>query len=200
MTSEHQKFLDTYQLPPFREVLRDDFRDRFGLLPAQQYGIACRDVQDECDKAESLGAGPFINSRTAAPNWTENGQRVAVKLDFALGYAGDSQLEFLGPGEGTTFYSEALTVADTILHHIGVYQNESEKLEQRLNKSGYKTVISGGVSLGSLFGVKFKYFDTRNDLGCYLEILDFYVLGKISIPVRTPVEMLAKLRASVMGR
>ncbi len=195
MTSDHKKVLQAYKLPAFGEILSDDFRDRFGLLPAQQYGIACRDVQAECARAESLGAGPFMAFNTPAPYWTENGRRVTAKVDVALGYSEDSQLEFLGPGAGTSFYSDAVRECSAVLHHVGIYQNESSKIEQRLNSAGYQTVVSGGVSLGRLFGVKFKYFDTRSDLGCYLEILDFYVLGKIPLPIRAPLEGLAKLRS-----
>ena len=195
MASKQENIREIYHLPPFDELLSADFRERFGLLPARQYGIACRDVQAECTRAESMGAGPFLSFRTSAPHWTENGQRVAAKLDISLGYAEDSQLEFLGPGKGTSFYSDAVKESSTALHHIGVYQNGIEKIEQRLNDAGYKTVVSGGIGLGRLFGIKFKYFDTRCDLGCYLEILDFYVLGKIPIPIRAPVETLARLRS-----
>ena len=192
---EQENVHEAYHLPPFNEIMSDDFRSRFDLLPAQQYGIACRDVQAECTRAESMGAGPFLSFRTAAPHWTENGRRVAAKLDVSLGYTQDSQMEFLGPGKGTTFYSDTVKESSTALHHIGIYQNGIEKIEHSLNDAGYKTVVSGGIGLGRLFGIKFKYFDTRCDLGCYLEILDFYVLGKIPIPIRAPVETLARLRS-----
>lgn len=197
MSDDNQNVLEAYGLPPFSTVLGNEFRERFDLLPAQQYGVACRNVKEECARAESLGAGPFIGGMVPAPNWCENGQPVDAKLDFALGYSGDSQIEFLGPGEGTSFYSDALKGDKPVLHHVGIYQNESEKIEKRLNQAGYKTVISGGVRLGSLFGIQFKYFDTRDELGCYLETLDFYVLGKLPIPVRKPVETLAKLSQAI---
>jgi hypothetical protein len=160
-----------------------------------QYGIACVDVQTECARAESLGAGPFLAANLSASNRTEFGRRLGkgARLDFALGYTGECELEFLGPGEGSGFYSDALDGRSSVLHHVGIYQSGIEKIEQRLNAGGYKTVVSGGTSLGWLFGAKYLYFDTRSDLGCYLEILDFYVLGSIPIPIRTLVETFAKL-------
>jgi hypothetical protein len=196
MTSVHKKVLDAYKLPPFSEIISDNFRDRFELLPARQYGIACSDVQAECTRAESLGAGPFLSANISASSRTEFGRRLGkgARLEFALGYTEDSEIEFLGPGVGSTFYSDALEGSSSVLHHVGIYQNGIEKIEQRLNDAGYETVVSGGFSLGWLFGAKYLYFDTRSELGCYLEILDFYVFGKVPIPIQALVGTLAKRR------
>jgi hypothetical protein len=90
--------LTAYGLPAFEGILDGDFRKRFGLNNAGQYVIACRDIRAECRKAEALGAGPFWINKIPAPNWIEGGERRRCKLEYALGYFGDEQLEFLGPG------------------------------------------------------------------------------------------------------
>ena len=144
----------------------------------------------ECRKAERLGAGPFLGAKVPAPGWIENGQARSCKLEFALGALGRDQMEFLGPGEGTGFYADALQGAEHVLHHVGVYQTGSPELEGRLNEAGYATAVKGGLRLGPLLAIEFRYFDTRDELGCYLEILDFEA-GGIQLPVRGPTEALA---------
>ena len=189
-----EKALVAYNLPHFEEILTDDFRYQYGLMPAGQYGVACIDVQAECRKAETLGAGPFLTAKIPAPNWVENGIRKKCSLDFALGYAGNQQLEFLGPGKGSDFYADALQGRDYVLHHVGVFQNNIEALEKKLNASGFKTVVDGGIHFGQWLGFRFKYFDTREALGCYLELLDFYFLGK-PITIEQPVKHLGRVQS-----
>jgi hypothetical protein len=190
--------LSAYGLPPFEEILDGDFRKRFGLNKAEQYGVACRDVKAQCHKAEVLGSGPFWINKIPAPNWIENGERRHCKLEYALGYLGEEQLEFLGPGEGTGFYSDALQGSEHVLHHVGVFQKNSNELEKKLNSAGLKTVVDGGVSLGNSLGFKFKYIDTRNEIGCYLELLDFYLFD-MPISIKQPVKLLAGLRKKIVG-
>lgn len=196
MTSS--EVLRAYGLPDFGDILDSAFRERFGLNQAGQYGIACRDTRAELREAEKLGAGPFLPSRIPAPNWIENGAQRRCSLDIALGYVGDAQLEFLGPGEGTCFYSDALQGREHVLHHVGVFQNNSSELAKKLNVAGFNTVVEGGVSLGSRFGFRFKYIDTRNAIGCYLELLDFNLFDR-SISIEQPVKMLAGLRKRITG-
>ncbi|MFN7950730.1 MAG: VOC family protein [bacterium] len=182
-------------LPSFDDVLPAAFRRDLGLDPATQYGVACRDVPRAIADAEALGGGPFLRARVSPPHWTERGVRRRAHLDFALGYCDDVQLEFLGPGKGTRFYADALGDADTILHHVGVYQRGLASLTERLERAGHVTVVSGGVRLGPLARFQFRYFDTRAALGIYLEILDFAWLGDHPIPMRPFIERAARLRS-----
>jgi len=140
--------------------------------------------------AEPSAVAPFLGARVPAPGWVEDGQKRRCKLDFALGAAGESQIEFLGPGQGTTFYSDALQGAEHVLHHVGVYQTGSREIERHLNAAGYRTVVAGGLRLGPLLAVEFKYFDTRDELGCYLETLDFEMGGR-QLPVLASAAALA---------
>ncbi len=187
----------TYNLPPFDSILSDEFRDRFGLLQAHQYGIACQNVKAECAASEALGAGPFLPAKLPAPNWVQDGMKLRPKLEIALGYAGEDQIEFLGPGRGTNFYSDAIQGKEYALHHIGIYQNGSDEIERRLNSEGIRTSVTGGVRIGNLLGFEFKYFDARDEIGCYLELLDFRMLNGTPISVETPVKKLARLHSLI---
>ncbi|HSN84151.1 MAG TPA: VOC family protein [Polyangiales bacterium] len=166
-------------VPHIEERLPRDFFYRLGLKFPQQYGIACRDVGDCIRRAEALGAGPFLHTHVRAPNWIERGQRRrGCRLEVALGYAGDVQIELLGPGQGTEHYSRALEHTDIAFHHVGIYQRGMTELASAMERAGYPEAVRGGVSLGNALRIDFRYFDARQDHGLYLEVLDFSVLGR----------------------
>ena len=169
--------LDDLSIPHIEERLPREFFYGLGLKFPQQYGIACRDVAACVRRAEALGAGPFLHTTLAAPNWIEEGElRRNCRLEFALGYAGDTQIEFLGPGKGTDHYARALEDTDIAFHHVGIYQTGMERISETLESAGYRTVIRGGVSLRPALTIDFRYFDARQEHGLYLEILDFQCL------------------------
>lgn len=166
--------LKDLSLPHIEERLNRDFFYKLGLKFPGQYGIACRDVADCVRRAEELGAGPFIHAMVAAPNWVERGELIKeCKLEVALGYAGDAQIEFLGPGVGTEHYARALVDTDIAFHHVGIFQRGIEALASTLSGAGFPEVVRGGVSLGKALNIDFRYFDSRAEHGVYLELLDF---------------------------
>jgi hypothetical protein len=170
--------LKELSLPHIEERLSRDFFYQLGLRFPQQYGIACRDVAACVRRAEALGAGPFLHATVSAPNWIENGELIAdCKLEFALGYAGDTQIEFLGPGQGTEHYARAIRDTDIAFHHVGIYQRGMEQLAASITGAGYPQVVQGGIALGNALSIDFRYFDSRADNGIYLEMLDFSCLG-----------------------
>jgi hypothetical protein len=114
-----------------------------------------------------------------APNWVERGKLIKdCKLEVALGYAGDRQVEFLGPGLGTEHYSEALRNTDVAFHHVGIYQNGMPDIAARLEAAGYPEVVRGGIQIGKALSFDFRYFDSREALGIYLEVQDFTYFGR----------------------
>ena len=140
----------------------------------------------------------FLVGRVPAPNWWERGERRrGVVLEVALGYAGDTQIEFLGPGRGTSFYRDALLGRDTALHHVGAYQPGVAEVERSLGRAGFAQAIHGGARVGPLADFDFRYYDTREALGVYVEILDFSALGRpldIAPVVRGATALMARLR------
>lgn len=172
------RVLERFEVPNLASQLPSRFRETYGLLVPQQYGIACRDVQRCCAIAESLGAGPFLVARIPAAGWHESGQPRRCTLELGLGYAGDTQVEFLGLGRGTDFYSSVLDGAETRLHHAGIYQPGVARIGAQLIAAGYPEAARGGVSLGRGLSFDYRYYDTRAELGIYLEILDFTWLGR----------------------
>jgi hypothetical protein len=170
--------LKDLSVPHIEERLSRDFFYQLGLRFPQQYGIACRDVAACVRRAEALGAGPFLHATVAPPNWIENGELIPdCKLEVALGYAGDAQIEFLGRGQGTDHYARALVDTDIAFHHVGIFQRGMEKLAASVTSAGYPQVVRGGISFGKALSIDFRYFDSRPAHGIYLEVLDLSLLG-----------------------
>lgn len=172
-----QEVLDDLDVPHIEERLPREFFYQLGLSFPQQYGIACRDVASCVKRAEALGAGPFLHTKMKPPNWIERGEKLDCTLEFALGYAGDTQIEFLGPGKGTDHYAAALVEQDVVLHHVGIYQSGMEHIAPTLESHGYPTVVTGGLSYDRALKIDFRYFDARERHGVYLEVLDFHLFG-----------------------
>ena len=171
--------LKELSLPHIEERVPRDTFYQLGLKFPQQYGIACHDVSTCVKRAEALGAGPFIHGTVAAPNWVEHGELIRdCKLEVALGYAGDAQIEFLGAGRGTEHYARALVDTDIAFHHVGIYQRGMKTLAAAITAAGYPQVVQGGIQFGKALSIDFRYFDSRKDHGIYLEVLDFTALGR----------------------
>ena len=175
--------LKEFSLPHVEERIPRDSFYQLGLRFPQQYAIAARDVRSCVQRAEAMGAGPFLHATIPAPNWVEHGKPIRnCRLELALGYAGDRQVEFLGPGQGTQLYAAALKDTDIAFHHVGIYQNGMERIAPRLEQKGYPEVVRGGVRMGRALLFDFRYFDSREDFGLYLEIQDFrYFNRELSI-------------------
>jgi len=181
-------------LPHVEERIPREVFYQLRLRFPQQYAIAARDVASCVRRAESVGAGPFLHVTIPAPNWVERGQPVEdCKLELALGYAGNRQVEILGPGRGTEHYSRALKDTDIAFHHVGVYQNGMEEIAPRLEAAGYPEVVRGGVKIGSALCFDFRYFDSRHDYGLYLEIQDFRYFNR-ELSIAPFIHLYARLR------
>lgn len=175
--------LKEFDLPHVEERIPREVFYRLGLKFPQQYAIAARDVASCVKRAEAVGAGPFLQATIPAPNWVEHGELLKdAKIELALGYAGERQVEFLGPGKVTKHYSSALEDADYVFHHVGIYQNGMREIAPRLEGAGYPEVVRGGVKIGKALCFDFRYFDARKDYGLYLEVQDFtYFNRELSI-------------------
>lgn len=187
------RVLDDFSVPRIEERLpREFFRDLRLKFP-QQIAIACRDVSACVRRAEALGAGPFLHATLAPPNWVEEGERRRCKIEFALGYAGDMQIELLGPGEGTDHYARALVNTDIAFHHVGIYQTGMKQISESLERAGYRNVVRGGLTLRPALEIDFRYFDGRQAHGIYLEVLDFRSFG-FELPIEPAIRAYSALK------
>ncbi len=173
---------------------------RFRLAEPSQYGMVCRDVSEQITRLEELGAGPFLHVTTPGPGWRERGVARSVRLEMALGYCAGQQIELLGPGRNTDFYAEKIPPDGGLaLHHVGIVQRGLEDSRRAFAEAGIELAIELGLAIGPLYSVEVAYFDTRGELGFYVELLDFRTLGRSTPPTETLVASLARLQRPLRG-
>jgi hypothetical protein len=183
----------------FGELIPAGFLARFGLSPPSQYGMVCADVSAEVARLELLGTTDFFHAHMEAPGWTEfrektTVEKTKVKVEMALGYSDDEQIELLGPGVNTSFYMETIPPDGSLtLHHVCCNQNNIEELKQMLPAAGFPLYVCGGVNIG-LLSTYFAYFDTRDELGFFLEIAQYRLLGGHRPPTEKFISRLARMQ------
>ena len=60
-------------------------------------------------------------------------------------------------------------------------------------KNGYPLYLEGGINIGVL-STHFAYFDTRDELGVWLEIAQYRLLGRHTPPTEAFITRLANLQ------
>ncbi len=192
--SSHQKVLEHMGCGDLTTLVDREFLAAHGLSEPMQYGMACGDVDAQLEKLEALGAGPFLRAHPDGPGWTEYGVKKTVKIDLALGYSNGQQVELLGAGEGTNFYSDKIPEdGGIVLHHICTSQDISE-LEPRMNAAGFPTIIEQDAGVKGLLTMKVRYFDTQAAVGIYVEVIEWRLFGRLVHPGEKLMTRLAKMQ------
>lgn len=176
--SSHDAVLSMLGCADLSILIPASFLKQFELNEPGQYGMVCANVSQQVARLEAVGSGPFLSMKQTIKRWTEGGSTKPVDCDCALGYSNGQQIELLGPGKGTRLYSDAIPSDGTIkLHHVCVMQKGIDKIEARLNAAGFPTHVSLEVGLRGLYSIRVKYFDTREELGFFLEVGQYTTLG-----------------------
>ena len=176
------------------ELVPGDFLAAHGLVAPGQYGMVCADVAAQISRLESMGTTAFIHATMDAPGWTEQGEKKKVKVEMAMGYTGREQIELLGPGVNTDFYRDAIPADGALtLHHVCCMQNDLQRLRRELPAAGYPLYLEGGINIG-LLSTHFAYFDTRDELGVWLEVAQYRLLGRHRPPTEPFISRLARLQ------
>jgi hypothetical protein len=68
-----------------------------------------------------------------------------------------------------------------------------DELAANITAAGYPEVVRGGVTLGKALSFDFRYFDSRHDIGIYLEVQDFRLLDR-ELSIEPTLRTYAKLR------
>ena len=191
---EQSKIVERLGGRDLSSVIDSNFLREFGLGMPGQYGMVCGDVGSEIKALEELGCTPFIHAKMGAPGWLEQGEALKVKVEMAMGYNADGQIELLGEGEGTDFYRDVIPADGALtLHHVCCFENNIDELKQSLPAAGFPLYLEGGVNVGIL-STQFAYFDTRETLGFWLEIAQYRFLGQHRPPTEKLISRLAGLQ------
>jgi hypothetical protein len=180
-------------VPDLARLIPAAFLQRFHLAEPMQYGMVCRDVSHRIEELEKLGAGPFLHVTTRPPGWKESGVARRARVEIALGYCAGQQLELLGPGENTDFYREKIPAdGGFALHHVGIAQLGLGASRRAFADAGIPAVVEMGIRLGPFYSVDVAY--TRDELGFYVELLEFRTLARHTPPSEKLVSSLARLQ------
>lgn len=97
------------------------------------------------------------------------GKSVEGRVNVAIGYSGETQIEIVEPLGGNDLYAECLKDREFGLHHIGVLVDDIEDEIQR-RKLGQDLVLQSGY-VGQEKGIQFAFLDTRSELGILTELV-----------------------------
>ncbi len=197
----HKQVLQRLGCDDLSTLIPAQFLSRFGLGPPGQYGMVARDVPAAIRLLRDAGASEFVHANMRPPQWVEAGiARKGVVTEVAFGYSNHQQIELLGPGQNTTLYTDAIPRDGRItLHHACVFMKGIDAAEKNLNAAGYPTVVSGNVGLKNIFTTRFRYFDTRAELGIYLELCEYLLFTRHAPPGESLLRFIARRQRRFAG-
>ncbi|AGZ44113.1 VOC family protein [Actinoplanes friuliensis] len=140
-----------------------------------QWCVVTPDLDAKCAELEKLygPAGFWIMENAPLLNVTYRGKQIDLRVDLALGYIGDTNIEVVRPRPDgdDNLYSEFLEERpEGGFHHLGFQVYDFEAAAESLTESHGAAVQSGDFGVD---GTVFAYFDTTAVTGLYTEILYF---------------------------
>jgi len=151
--------------------------------PGSIYQIAyiVEDLEESAKQwAESTGAGPFVafeHFQFIDP--LHNGRSVDLDVSIALGFSAGLCVELIKQhDERPSIYHDWRVKKGYGLHHVAMLATDYEAVISSKNDSGISTVFSAAFGEGT----RLAYLDTRQNLGCYLEIVELtdFVQGALT--------------------
>ncbi|WP_405763962.1 VOC family protein [Actinacidiphila glaucinigra] len=140
-----------------------------------QWCVVAPDLESKCAELERVygPAGFWIMEDAPLLETTYRGKSIDLRVDMALGYIGDTNIEVISPRrEGdANLYTEFLEEQpEGGLHHLGFQVHDFDATAADLTVKFGPAAQAGNFSTG---GSHFAYFDSRPVTGAYTEILWF---------------------------
>ena len=127
-------------------------------------------------------------------------EAILVRNEVALGYCEGQQIELLGPGTNTNHYAEKIPAdGGFALHHVGIMQPGLEASRRAFAEAGVEAVVELGMKIGPLYSVEVVYFDARDELGIYVELLEFRAFGRHVPPGEGMISTIGGLQRRLRG-
>lgn len=108
------------------------------------------------------------------------GKPAEFDYHLSIAFAADMQIELIQHLSGDNIYKEFLDTKGEGVHHLGFLLDDHQKVVKDFATNGFSIVQGGKVG-----GSDFAYFDTRKEIGVYLETIVLDEEGK---------EMFAKIK------
>lgn len=155
-----------------------NFYKQFGLDEINHYGF----VEENKDQAVQAYSNTLDLKHWYSPVLTQkqyyiNGVPQDYTVDLIFSFYEGRQVEILeaDPNQNNIFGDFLKNQSG--LHHIGFSVNSLESMTQRFNESGYPTILTGEFKTRLGLVSKIAFFDTREDIGQYTELVEAKLLG-----------------------
>jgi catechol 2,3-dioxygenase-like lactoylglutathione lyase family enzyme len=135
----------------------------------RQLGYVVRDIEAAMAYwSETLGVGPwFYNPKVPIKNYLYRGERYEPHNSVALANSGFVQVELIQcRNDVPSMYRDFLQAGNTGLQHVAYWTDNYDADLARLEKQGFKAVMSGEVGERG----RFIYFDTEYHPGTVIEL------------------------------
>jgi hypothetical protein len=135
----------------------------------RQLGYVVRDIEAAMAYwSETLGVGPwYYNSKVPIRNYRYRGERHEPHNSVALANSGFVQVELIQcRNDVPSMYRDFLQAGNTGLQHVAYWTDSYDADLARLEKQGFKPVMSGEVGERG----RFVYFDTEYHPGTVIEL------------------------------
>ena len=135
----------------------------------RQLGYVVPDIEAAMDYwSRTLGVGPwFYNPRVPIVNYRYRGEAHAPHNSVALANSGFVQVELIQTrNDVPSMYRDFLLAGRTGLQHVAYWTEHYDMDLERLQRQGFKAVMSGEVGERG----RFVYFDTEYHPGTVIEL------------------------------
>lgn len=136
-----------------------------------QLCLVVKDLQKTIEQYwKSLGIGPwkiFLFEEPLLREMTIKGKAEKYRMYVAICQLENIYIEVIQPLEGETIYKEFLDKHGEGLHHLGFIIDSLDKGIKSFEANGFRVLQSGRFQGGG-----FAYFDTQEDFGTILELIE----------------------------
>jgi len=135
----------------------------------RQLGYVVPDIEAAMDYwSKTLGVGPwFYNPKVPIKNYRYNGESHEPHNSVALANSGFVQVELIQTrNDVPSMYRDFLRAGRTGLQHVAYWTSDYDADLERLQRQGFKPVMSGEVGERG----RFIYFDTEYHPGTVIEL------------------------------
>ncbi|WP_332838934.1 VOC family protein [Nocardia bovistercoris] len=138
--------------------------------PVRQLGYVVADIDAAMRSWIRLGVGPWYVLRALPQRARYRGAPCDVVVTVAFAHSGDLQLELIQQEDETpSIYTEFLGDGPGGFHQLAWWSTDFEATVEAVRAAGYESVWSGG----SDGGVRYAYFEPRDEIATVLEISEY---------------------------
>lgn len=147
---------------------------KLNVEAVHQIGIVVKDIDLSVERYwKEFGIGPWqiFTFGPGAKKLTYHGEPCSFALRIAMAQVGSLMIELLQPLSGSTPHQDFLEQKGEGIQHLGVFVSNLEQAAEVMHNLGYKE-ISGAYGFGREGDGAAAYFDTENNFGTLLELIE----------------------------